>query len=307
MHMQINAHKAIDDIQTTDRLYLQNGGKKTVIKYIVDIIRASTKFYMGCPTQLNALTKNLKPDGDFLPFLDDDEYTYFPYRLNYFEYYLNLNENKKFPPGHERHPWILIVDYNREEKVLHAFKIDLHFKGFDDRPTYWIYPIGYRIRMGENFPGIDRHVEFMQVWKPPDDGGLKVLLEDRYFIDTTKFTILTLYNTVKFLNTNGVESKLNYPDKKSQKKRQKKGKEPFFTYHTLVLNPQASRSKYPGKKPQGLWKNPLHSVREYVKEYTEEAPLFGRVVGKIKVAPFLRGDYRIGVKIKDYEIRKEKP
>lgn len=308
MHMQIKAHKVIDDILETKRLYTTNKGNEKVIDYIIDIIRNSQKFFMGDQYQLHKLTRNLFPDGNFFPFAEEDDYTFFPYRLNYFEFYMPTEKqiNKDIVKPEllsmvgDKLPLILVVDYNRDTKVFNAFKIDLHFQGFDGRPTYWIYPIGYRIQLGKNLPGLDRNCEFLQVWKPKKDGALDALLDDDMFYATTRTVLFNLYSTVKFLNTQGVHVKVNYPDKKLQKKRQKFNKEPFFTYHTLVLKPKKSR-KYPGKEPKGLWKNPLHSVRERILNYTEAAPLFGHYVGKVKIAPLLRGDYRLGVKLKDYE------
>lgn len=300
MHMRINAHKIIDDIQETERLYTQNGGKKKLIEHILNLIRDSQKFFMGGTEQLHQLTKNFFPNEKFRPFLEENEYEYFPYKCNYFEYYIENSKDNQL-----KLPCILIVDYNREKSIFQAYKIDRHFYGFDGRPTFWIYPIAFHVQMGKCFEGDNKNIELLQIWDPREDGNLKQLLEKEVFEATFQTVMMALFSTVRFLNTKGVEVKINHPSKKLQKKRQKKNKEPFFSYHTLVLNPQAPKTKYPGREPQGLWKNPLHSVREYEKTYTEEAPLFGRVVGKVKVAPFLRGDYRIGVKLKDYEIKED--
>jgi hypothetical protein len=48
----------------------------------------------------------------------------------------------------------------------------------------------------------------------------------------------------------------------------------------------------------------LHIVRGHFAEYTEEAPLFGRVTGRFFRSIHTRGNADLGVKKPDYKVKK---
>jgi hypothetical protein len=85
-------------------------------------------------------------------------------------------------------------------------------------------------------------------------------------------------------------------------KRKKAGKQPLFSYHTLVIKPVGKRQE---SIPRHLWNNAVHLQRGHFKTYTEKAPLFGSIVGRFWWQPHVRGQNNKRVVMKDYVISPE--
>jgi hypothetical protein len=49
----------------------------------------------------------------------------------------------------------------------------------------------------------------------------------------------------------------------------------------------------------------LHICRGHLRTYTEEKPLFGKVIGTFFIPAHLRGDEKVGTVVKDYQLEKE--
>lgn len=106
-----------------------------------------------------------------------------------------------------------------------------------------------------------------------------------------------------FLNCKNISTEKKYPPKSLNKKRIKQGKQPLFTYHTLVVNPMSEKKRNDGThEPTGI-KQRLHFCRGHFKEYTAEAPLFGKLTGLYWWQPMVRGNKELGIIHKDYEVR----
>ena len=88
---------------------------------------------------------------------------------------------------------------------------------------------------------------------------------------------------------------------KLNKKRKKKGKQPIFSYYTLVIKPTGEKRK---SIPKHLWNNRIHLARGHFKTYTKEHPLFGKITGRFWWQPHVRGRNYEGIVMKDYEIKK---
>jgi len=90
---------------------------------------------------------------------------------------------------------------------------------------------------------------------------------------------------------------------KLNQKRIRNGKEPCYVFKTLMVKPlrYSSDSKNKDKKEsQGLVK--LHVAMGHFKTYTEEKPLFGKLVGKFWWQEQVRGNIKNGMVVKDYHL-----
>ena len=90
------------------------------------------------------------------------------------------------------------------------------------------------------------------------------------------------------------------------KKRTKKGRVPIFSYNTLAVNigktPRKGADAGSGGQ-SALGSMPLHLCRGHWKEYTPDAPLFGRAVGRYWFEPHMRGNKEHGIRKKDYMLK----
>ncbi len=102
------------------------------------------------------------------------------------------------------------------------------------------------------------------------------------------------------LNCKNIGLERQEPPVALNRKRTKKGLQPLFDYHTLVLKPVG---KHQESIPKHLWDNRIHLCRGHFKTYTEAKPLFGSIVGRFWWQPCVRGHKEKGVVLKDYELR----
>lgn len=130
--------------------------------------------------------------------------------------------------------------------------------------------------------------------KSPMYGENEQLIND-HAVNTYKY----LQAFLNILSCKNIKTELEKPDEKLQKKRISKGKLPLVSYYTLKIQNISHDSEATSK---GLWSNRVHFCRGHMREYTAEAPLFGRFVGRFWIAPHVRGDKGKGVIFKDYEV-----
>jgi hypothetical protein len=108
------------------------------------------------------------------------------------------------------------------------------------------------------------------------------------------------YCFCSFLSCKNLSAIDNEPPLKLNKKRIKSGKQPLFTYKTLVIKPTGKKQE--SQASQGLWDNRIHLCRGHFKKYTADKPLFGRITGRFWWQPSVRGNKEKGVVMKDYKI-----
>jgi len=111
--------------------------------------------------------------------------------------------------------------------------------------------------------------------------------------------ITTINLFIDLLNCKNISTIDNDPPLKLNKKRIKNGKQPLFTYKTLVIKPTNKRQNSISKD---IWDNRVHLCRGHFKEYTGENPLFGKYTGRYWWQPSVRGNKSKGIIHKDYSI-----
>lgn len=107
------------------------------------------------------------------------------------------------------------------------------------------------------------------------------------------------------LNCKNIITKKNIPPEKLNRSRNKKGKTPLFSYHTLKLKlPARQKERDFDHQALKLTKR-LHLCRGHIKHYTRESPLFGKFTGSYWWPAHVRGDKTKGIVIKDYYIQSD--
>ena len=112
--------------------------------------------------------------------------------------------------------------------------------------------------------------------------------------------IFIMHKLTSFLSCMNVRTQVNHPALKVQRKRLKHNKKPLHSYYTLELKKHGQSAK---GRPQDRWLKRVHLCMGHERIYTPEAPLFGRVVGKIWVPAHVRGNRSKGMIHKRYSVK----
>ena len=107
----------------------------------------------------------------------------------------------------------------------------------------------------------------------------------------------------RILQCKNISTEKNYPSKELNKKRIKQGKQPLFTYHTLVVNPMSEKKRSSNEHESTGIKQRLHFCRGHFKEFTEQNKLFGKHTGLYWWQPMVRGNKELGIVHKDYLVK----
>jgi hypothetical protein len=107
---------------------------------------------------------------------------------------------------------------------------------------------------------------------------------------------------LRLLNCKNIVTENHTPDAALNKSRRKKGRQELFTYKTLAIKIPKEAKKHIPSEATGEH-NRIHLCRGHIKNYTAEAPLFGRIVGSWWWQPIVRGQNRDGVVMKDYKVK----
>lgn len=111
----------------------------------------------------------------------------------------------------------------------------------------------------------------------------------------------TLLCTLLLLNCKNIVTEKHEAPERLNKKRQKAGKPPLFSYHTLAVKvPGESTASKSGAKT-GITQR-LHLCRGHFKHFTKDKPLFGKLEGLYWWQPHVRGEKKKGVVMKDYHL-----
>lgn len=122
-------------------------------------------------------------------------------------------------------------------------------------------------------------------------------------INEQRINLTLLQHTIKLLNCKNITTQNNAPDEALNRARRKRGRQELFTYKTLKLSlPADKQGKRPKGEPTGEHCR-IHFCRGHFKEYTADAPLFGRITGLWWWQPHVRGRNRDGIVMKDYEVK----
>jgi len=188
--------------------------------------------------------------------------------------------------------------------------------GFDK--SRWITPFyGSIFSIGTTFKENKNLMDFVKLYNLEVDkwidGNVNFFALSKYYVvnklDSKRIMeedgpdITVLNSLLKLLNCKNISTEKYYPSEKLNKSRKMLGKQPLFTYHTLVVNPMSEKKRSNAEhEPTGI-KQRLHFCRGHFKEYTEQNKLFGKHTGLYWWQPMVRGNKELGLVHKDYEVR----
>jgi hypothetical protein len=96
------------------------------------------------------------------------------------------------------------------------------------------------------------------------------------------------------------------PPPKVNKKRERNGKQPLYSYHVLTIKTQNQSITNGHTHNEPLSHNRVHFCRGHFKQYTPDNPLFGKHTGLYWWEPSLRGQNKDGFVDKDYIVEANK-
>ncbi len=120
------------------------------------------------------------------------------------------------------------------------------------------------------------------------------------FLTKTPHAILNKF--LNFLSCVNVRTVDVVPSAREQREHKQPGRLPLVSFKTLELK---QRKSFGASEKLGLWTNRVHLCRGHFAEYTDEAPLFGKYVGRFWIPPHARGDRVRGIVNKDYAIESQ--
>lgn len=201
------------------------------------------------------------------------------------------------------------------------------FSLYDDK---WIFvPIelyisttGKSILENENFLKLvqDFKNDFRRIKEDLTTVLIRLLFDENKLIDDSKdkiSEIFTAYMQSVYRSANSIHSVLKIleckniilvdekPPEKLNKKRIKNGKEPIHIFKTLMIKLPKTVNKIVGKTTKNVSGESFTKLTDVIghqKTYTEDAPLFGKYVGKWWWQGHERGNIKNGKIEKDYNL-----
>ena len=306
-------HSAIEDLlYLKENNVLNDSGFNKGIDVLIDSIKTAQHFYLGTFQEFILPLQNIFHDKSKAFLGECGEYVRLPYKTCWFEFNNSAPDTpiEKDVPKRgmlviEMEPdliWLWIVNWAKITKkwiVSPQQYFIVIGKTIKDQELLRQMATSFLKRNGADQEVIQAYYE-SNVWPQPMLNNMnfktsRELLKDDYR------DIVALNAALMLLNCKNVVTENNFPDKKLNKKRKKNGKTEFFIYKTLKLFLPAESSKGNEYLPNGK-KVKIHLCRGHFKQYTKEAPLFGKYTGLYWWQYQLRGNKKEGIVNKDYEI-----
>lgn len=179
-------------------------------------------------------------------------------------------------------------DTPKDNDPLETWSIE-RFTHWKDCKCWAREPYIYTIAPGKSFVAIQK--------ENPADTYTEEEIRARIWGDLKLFELFLL-----FLNCRNIEAVSVFPPQKLNKKRRSKGLVPLFTYKILQIKLLDKKRKALSDTGHTNIHTRIHFCRGHFKEYTAEAPLFGKYVGLWWWQPMVRGQNKKGIVMKDYEV-----
>jgi len=269
------AHQVIEDV-----------GKYEKVKFLCPLITKSHKFHIGSVDELFLAFDKLM--GKNRVFLDDPQYLRLPYDMIWVDYWVDKKSTKlKHGQVYVSKRAILVIRENKNNLVSVII-----FNKLSNEIGWLPGMFSYRISIGKIFDDYGGNIKAYPMQKNIPEEYVK---EDALDLTTLDFFL-------RLLNCKNIISERISAPSKLNKKRARKNSLPLFDYHTLTIKiNNQSKSSY---KTNGIPinHNRIHFCRGHFKEYTEENKLFGKITGLFWWQPFVRGDNKKGIVLKDYKV-----
>lgn len=271
------AHKVIEDLKKCN--YIKSDGIATIIKWIEE----AQKFHFGSSYEIIEPFK--KWVGKKRLFVDDAEFIKMPYNKLWFDY------SGKEKGGNEN----IIVRRGILVECQDGLNfVCLSFAAVNDY-KWRLDPHVMYVNINKQINIFEQNIRIGSLYESPPGAEES---DDLYI----SATLSILQSSIMLLNCKNIETEVRHPSEELNKSRRKKGKQELFTYKTLkLLVPGKKEKRIQRNEPTGEH-NRIHFCRGHFKEYTAEAPLFGRITGLWWWQPHVRGKSTDGVVMKDYQV-----
>jgi hypothetical protein len=182
----------------------------------------------------------------------------------------------------------------------------------------WVVQIMYCMRMKQHYHGQrgrnllflpNRHIvairkngEFLFSYLGDYDYKLpgRSMVDPQEEREAVRWMAPILFMALSFMHCKNVKVHEERPPREAQEYRQKQKKPPFVKFRVLDVFPEMTTKATSGAET-GI-KKALHIVRGHYAKYTEEHPLFGRIVGTFWRPVHARGNGKQGIVLKDYHV-----
>jgi hypothetical protein len=297
------AHQVIEDLKDSLKEYTFPKNYADAIKVYGETIKNSHCFHLGNTDDALAAVSHKK---GYKLFIDNSEYMNLPYDYCWFDA-IKPNDNYYSKMG------VLLFNHPTVDNVI-GVSLYAFFKKYKN---WTLLPMSYFFKVGKSFAM--EELKFVS----PNSSSMEFQSSDRELhnvcalildenLPTENYKIINdacahfltvIENAILLLNCKNIITKNNYPDEKLNNARRRKGKQPLFSYKTLHLNVPSSNKK--GKNISIVETNDhnrIHFCRGHFKSYTQDAPLFGKIVGLWWWQAHVRGQNKDGIVMKDYSI-----
>jgi hypothetical protein len=196
--------------------------------------------------------------------------------------------------------------------------VGLHFsstvleEGEDERGARWVYDLDIWIGVGAyrravGLGALGEPIEHMKLWVNPDGTINRVRAGDETVwqknvgedeINSFRKMVIVGAFTLNLLHCKNVHLIEADPSKRERRKAAKKNR-PMERYHVLRVGSVGRGGT--DRFSSGI-RMSEHIVHGHFREYSEEAPLFGKYAGRFWVPAHVRGDRKVGSVKKDYEV-----
>lgn len=264
------AHQVIDGIALLPSDKISDEARKAIINGIC----SAQHFHMGIQEDVYECL-NIKDGMEC--FKNDLGNLHLPYHITWFDAYTKQDDVSKLA---------ILATEDKEKKYISCISFAFMEKRWGMCPVF----IHIKQDTGEIF--------FRLI--STEMGFTEELLKNEVSRGMFDSVVTALNCFLLLLSCKNITTENILPPAKLNVKRKKNNKCPLFTYKTLVLKPT---TQYEKSIPQHLWENRIHLCRGHFKLYTKEHPLFGRFTGRYWWQPQARGNKKLGVVMKDYEVQ----
>lgn len=302
------AHQVIEDFKKQE-----NGVFKEYsfwIRYCGDLLKSAHCFHMG---EVSDVHRAFESQHGKQLFIENAKYIRLPYKTCWFDATTTKGDQYEIlNNGDERitKEGVLVAKALKDsDKFLIVFIIS-----YSKSHRSWILiPISYIISVGENFTqeSCDFLTDALKIprGKCDGNGNVKVLLLHKYFpLDQVEkqhsqchLNLQLLQEALLLLNCKNITTETHEAPSALNKARRNKGKQELFSYKTLKLIVPQDKQDCHSKGGISLDHNRIHFCRGHFKEYTADAPLFGKITGLWWWQAHVRGQNRDGIVMKDYK------
>jgi len=293
------AHQVIDDMHKM--MPLVRDEYRGFYRAEIESIKQSHHFHFDIEANIDTF-KRFQDKRVFLDVLGDG--IRLPYKICWFDYFRTIEGMAQ----KQRRGWLLVEITDKPYLFMASFFCDHPYADptiWDRRSfTYFISPNSDNPNLPDGAFVFNEFSDSVVIKNgavsavptpicvKDEDYFKKVLLEDNEDVGILNMMLL-------LLSCKNIGTEQHDPPLRLNRKRQKSGKQPLFTYHTLVLKPVGKRQE---SIPKHLWENRIHLQRGHFKTYTAEKPLFGHITGRFWWQPHVRGRNKEGIVMKDYVV-----